>query len=518
MPVVELWTGRLAGALRTALRLTNEGFAEELGTAVRTVAKWNAEPDLVPVTELQRALDTMLSRASDDAKSRFELLTAAPQSAVPAPTGSLDAGELRLAHDPEVSQLLSWLDERAGWPNGDARRRVAQLVESVDIRQLRDRAQRRSQVSRAEIAAALTAFYPPDDAHVVYRATCDGASVQTSILTKADWLDLQIPLGSGHDRLRLNPNESTDAGKLDDASASAAADRLAEVLATNTRVTNAPLYRLLNLHITPGVMRGEVGLTDFATYALTVHLLENELLDAIATGGLEGAERLSLRQRHLPDLPSIVDVASRVCAGGPLALFAAARPGTDDYTVLIQERSGSTLNASHRLAVIPKAFHQPLVDFSDDAQLSATIERELEEELLGRDELDTADGRRLADPMHLSRLSAPLRWLLDHDDPAAWQLECTGFGLNLVSGNYEFACLIVIHDPDWWTQFGGDVAANWEASGLRRYSTRDRRTLAQLVQRPGWSNEGLFAFLQGIRRLADIDDHRVDLPAVTLEM
>jgi hypothetical protein len=68
MQVVDSWTGRHANALRRALRLTNEGLAEQLGTAVRTVAKWNADPDLVPVPEMQRALDTMLSQAPEDAQ------------------------------------------------------------------------------------------------------------------------------------------------------------------------------------------------------------------------------------------------------------------------------------------------------------------------------------------------------------------------------------------------------------------------------------------------------------------
>jgi DNA-binding transcriptional regulator YiaG len=54
--VVDVWTGRRASALRTALRLTNETFADQLGTAVRTVAKWNSQADLVPTPELQRAL------------------------------------------------------------------------------------------------------------------------------------------------------------------------------------------------------------------------------------------------------------------------------------------------------------------------------------------------------------------------------------------------------------------------------------------------------------------------------
>jgi hypothetical protein len=37
-----------------------------------------------------------------------------------------------------------------------------------------------------------------------------------------------------------------------------------------------------------------------------------------------------------------------------------------------------------------------------------------------------------------SRLSPPMRWLIDHVDTGQWCMEYTGFGLNLVNGNFEF--------------------------------------------------------------------------------
>jgi len=157
------------------------------------------------------------------------------------------------------------------------------------------------------------------------------------------------------------------------------------------------------------------------------------------------------------------------------------------------------LNASRRLAVIPKSFHGPLVDYGGETQIARTLEREMEEELFGRDDVDSVFSRqRRADPMHPSRLSPPMRWLVDHDDAAVWTMECTGYGYNLVSGNYEIPCLIAIHDDQWWTQFGGDIEANWESGSLRRYSTLDRASLTTLIHDPAWSNEGLFALLQGL--------------------
>lgn len=75
MLVVGRWTGREAQALRYALRMTFDEFAEHLGVARRTVAKWMAEgADIVPLLVLQEALDTALDRASDQAKRRFTSL------------------------------------------------------------------------------------------------------------------------------------------------------------------------------------------------------------------------------------------------------------------------------------------------------------------------------------------------------------------------------------------------------------------------------------------------------------
>jgi hypothetical protein len=79
---------------------------------------------------------------------------------------------------------------------------------------------------------------------------------------------------------------------------------------------------------------------------------------------------------------------------GPLALFAAARPahhgwrGEPDYVLLIQQRSEQVVNAEHTFAVIPKAFHQPMVEPAMETPLLRTLKREIEEELLNRTDLD----------------------------------------------------------------------------------------------------------------------------------
>jgi hypothetical protein len=141
----------------------------------------------------------------------------------------------------------------------------------------------------------------------------------------------------------------------------------------------------------------------------------------------------------------------------------------------------------------------------------------MEEELFGREDIDNTTGdQRRADPMHPSLLSDPMRWLLD--EPGRLRMECTGFGLNLVSGNYEFASLVVIEDEEFWTRYGGSIITNWEAIGLRQYSSLDPNLLTELISDTSWSNEGLFALLQGLRRLGQIGGDRANVPEINWEI
>jgi DNA-binding transcriptional regulator YiaG len=74
MDVVTSWTGARADALRQALRMTNEAFAERLGVAVRTVAYWRQRPGSVPQPAMQEALDTLLAQAPELARAQFRLI------------------------------------------------------------------------------------------------------------------------------------------------------------------------------------------------------------------------------------------------------------------------------------------------------------------------------------------------------------------------------------------------------------------------------------------------------------
>jgi 8-oxo-dGTP diphosphatase len=87
MEPMNAWTGRTACALQSALRLTNEAFAKQLGVAVRTVATWHERPDLTPRAEMQQLLDTVFEQAPDTARARFaRLASGSPGPAQPART------------------------------------------------------------------------------------------------------------------------------------------------------------------------------------------------------------------------------------------------------------------------------------------------------------------------------------------------------------------------------------------------------------------------------------------------
>ncbi|HEY0692817.1 MAG TPA: hypothetical protein VGD71_27720 [Kribbella sp.] len=437
--------------------------------------------------------------------------------------GSADRDGANLA---EVSELpataFDWLDARGGWSPDTSRRKVALRVRTLVKGEVLDRHARLARVDRSQLARALSEYYVDGQAPALaYRPSMSGRSVPTTILSRPEWLDLGCSLTPDIDRVALADGESSRVG-LDVFEASHAVNRLAEAVVMGVRLTSKPLYRLLDVDVSAEAISGRVGTAPFIEYALTMDLLEGELADALSENRATRPGELPLRDRYLPDLESVLDFSGRLCAGGVASLCAIARPadafrGPEDYALLVQERSSQVVNAAGRLAVIPKGFHEPLNDVRADARIGASLRREMEEELFGRVEVDsTANVGRAAAPMHPDRLSEPMRWLLE--EPCRLRTECTGFGLNLVSGNYEFASLILIEDAEFWSRYGGSIEANWESAGLRLYSSLDSHLIAKLAVDEAWSNEGLFAFLQGLRRLRELGGRRVDLPAVELDL
>jgi hypothetical protein len=100
--LVATWTGWHADALRQALRMTNEEFAEHLNVALRTVVYWRTRPEMVPRQGMQQILDAALERAPDLALAQFRRLLAERDSSNPRPVAMAAASD-----DP--ASLTEWL-------------------------------------------------------------------------------------------------------------------------------------------------------------------------------------------------------------------------------------------------------------------------------------------------------------------------------------------------------------------------------------------------------------------------
>jgi hypothetical protein len=431
-----------------------------------------------------------------------------------------------------TAEFVAWIADHSSASFQDTYDAVAALAHRLELESPaahHAREHERANVSREQVATALATYYQPtldaDGPGRLYRARVDATELVLTVLVEPSWLSAAVQLGTPQAVFRFRPPSTVPAIPLTDAARQAAIARLAGVEVAQTVLTNNPLYRLLQLHIGPQRLDATFTLADFAGYALTADLLECELVDALNTNGSARHGPTPLRDLYLPSTTAATAFDQRECVGGPATLLAIARPARGsrpaDFVLLIQERSARVVNVAGKLAVIPKAFHQPISEPDDETDLVKTLERELEEELLGRRDLEllSQDSRRRADPLHELHRSEPMAWLADRQGSAGYHNECTAFGINLVTGNYEFACLIVIRDEDWWRQFGHLVEANWEASRVHRYSSRDTDGLAALAADPRWSNEGLFAFLESLRRLAQLDtDGRIDAPTIDVEV
>jgi hypothetical protein len=440
------------------------------------------------------------------------------------PAGLTDTDRAQLT---AVKGLVEWLAEASHLPQDELQRQI------VTCARHRPADTEPRQLPRQLVARELLAYY----GHTAL-AACDlqpytlavgGQRLDLSVVTKPTWTNTAVPLVSPGAPNQARPGERcTLVGDVLSTATiaspevlSAAIARLASTLVARRSgaepvMVNKPLYRLVDLTMARSHMEARFALDWFAHYALTYDLLEQEL--RMAVGG-NIPNHLPLRDCLLASAADVANTSQRLCAGGFACLFAIARPESwshpADFLVVVQRRSSRVLNLRGALSVIPKGFHQHLVSPRDDVALGVTVHREMEEELFGRIDFDEEAGRLALglDPHNPTLLSTPARWLADN---GTYSAECAGVGLNLVTGNYDFACLVAIPQEEFWSRFGGACLPNWEADDIQTYSTADAEGIQALIADPRWSNEGLFALIEGLRRLSERFPERVSLPAMEM--
>ena len=123
MTVIISWTGASATALRQAMRLSKEGFAEKLGVSERAVAKWSAKPDTTPTPQFQQILDTALEQLDDQGRQRFSMLVASPEPPQLPQPASVSEWILLAAAESSADALL-----RSGHVSADA---LPELIQHV---------------------------------------------------------------------------------------------------------------------------------------------------------------------------------------------------------------------------------------------------------------------------------------------------------------------------------------------------------------------------------------------------
>lgn len=285
-------------------------------------------------------------------------------------------------------------------------------------------------------------------------------------------------------------------------------------------IWDQPLYRLnfFEFGAHPSVEFSE---SSFVTYRFTTGLLADELVDALvqSQGDIDAIlvrqdYYLPIRSRIMRDSKSLLNLESRICAGGMGALIAFA--DRDRFLLPIQARSSKVSDGRGLRAVIPKAFHQPTVSPLEESRLEATLFREIFEELYGGNEAERGHDNISHDWFWPKK--AGVNYFREHH--GAYTTEVTSFGINAASGNYEFGMLLVVPDQWYWRTFGSELQKNWETSRIALIPSDNKEQLETLLTEDIWASEGLVHFVEGLLRLKSVAGRRmkVELPKIVRQL
>lgn len=364
---------------------------------------------------------------------------------------------------------------------------------------------------------ALEEFYTTEDLDTAgltrLRIQASGDSIPTGIVSMQELKALKLNVTDcQYDKLR----NGSDLRKLD---AKHVLQSLYEEHIFGLSIWNQPIYRLLEvglkesqLTISFSTKPGE----DFFRYRVGAGALEQEILQGLVeTNGdvkelcKRREELLARRVVLLPDAKAVACFSKRMCVGGIHAVIAIFREEENDYVIPIQRRSKEVAGGQGLLGPIPEAYHQPMISSEEERDFMWTFRRELYEELMGGIEVERKTKHLCYD------------WYMGKEPLASFMkeqphLEITGFGFNLVSGNYEVTMLCVVQNGDFWSNHKGQLITNWEASLINEpfLSTSQEDKILDIIRRKDWTGSGLYSVARGLKRLSEIDPDRVKLPDI----
>lgn len=367
-------------------------------------------------------------------------------------------------------------------------------------------------VNRENIIKLLDLFYPQTlgSGLIRYAFKVNHTEVGTSIFTRQCWLQIRkapqsiqmsysrTPACVNVDRSIYRAYELMIRARLDE---------------MKIECWNAHKFRMTYLSDIPFGCRFED--TTYHEYRFTSGLLADELEDALIAcqGNVSKVQDvravLPIRSAMLPNLETLTSVGSRICCGGIGVLFALKRQ--DHYHIPLQIRSDKVSGGRGFLALLPVAFHDAAVDPAQEHNIHWSIFRELYEEVYGGTEAERGTTKHSYN-WYFNRDNPEMAWF--QDNPAGHTCEITSFGFNAHAGNYEFGVLLAVHDLDYETTFDSKMQKNFETSNTMWVSSAEKTKLAEILTDERWTSESLFHFVEGLRRLKEIDPQRVALPAI----
>lgn len=375
-----------------------------------------------------------------------------------------------------------------------------------------------SGAASANIVDTLMGFYGMQEHSASlkqYVFTCNGELRRTTIYARQRWLQLGQDVRKMNASLVVPPTFPTQS-ELRSAVRKFEQSDLPQ-LQDQIELYNDPLFRLVDFNDKSGMC--EFCETDFFTYRATVGMLPDELTAALddTNGNVKAVladkdKYLPFRAKFLPTIESLNDYQNRLCVGGIGALLAIARDESEhDFLIPLQIRGSRVSDGRGQLAVLPKAFHQPLVGDKKEVRLYYTLLREIYEEVYGHDEVKTGGGKIKCD-WYVKR-EPGVRFI--HENPKSCQIEATCIGINALAGNYDVGMLVAIRDPEYWERFGEHIDVNWESEErMILISSKDSRRIADILVSGEWAQESIPPFVEGLRALHRMDKARVTLPDI----
>lgn len=217
-----------------------------------------------------------------------------------------------------------------------------------------------------------------------YSFSVNNVPVNTAIATKPEWTNLKIPLDEIHECPHLYHIDSpvTD---FPEEHEEHILKLLSSIELMKLRLWENPIYRLLKVDFSQGIVDASFAEDEFIRYRFSFGLLINELADALSNNEfsidrvLRGADKLlPIRKSILPDGASLINSPQRICAGGITMLFATQWPEPyHDFAFPIQLRSDIVADGQGMCTIIPRAFHQPMVDVVEEVVPSFSAYREI---------------------------------------------------------------------------------------------------------------------------------------------